>query len=106
MLVAERFIRSLVSIYGKHTVYTDGSTWYPEACIILRVKHYLHSSLRKVWLIERVNQYFKDGTKSFDDYYPCIQNECTLFHIYNRIEVCVSMYNNTTSQKKYFINEL
>ena len=26
MLVAERFNRSLVSKYGKHTVYTDGGT--------------------------------------------------------------------------------
>ena len=29
MLVAEKFIRSLVDKYGKHTVYTDGGTWYP-----------------------------------------------------------------------------
>jgi putative transposase len=35
MLVAEKFIRSLISNYGKHTVYTDGGTWYPEACIVL-----------------------------------------------------------------------
>ena len=28
MLVAEKFIRSLVDKYGKHTVYTDGGTWY------------------------------------------------------------------------------
>ena len=27
MLVAEKFIRSLVEKYGKHTVYTDGGTW-------------------------------------------------------------------------------
>ena len=33
MFVAENFIRSLVSRYGKHTVYTDdGGTWYPQAC--------------------------------------------------------------------------
>ena len=32
MLVAEKFIRSLVSNYGKHIVYTDGGTWYDEAC--------------------------------------------------------------------------
>ncbi len=43
MLVAEKFIRSLVSNYGKHTVYTDGGTWYDEACNVLRLKHYLHS---------------------------------------------------------------
>ena len=39
MLVAEKFIRSLVSKYGKHTVYTDGSIWYDEACNIMKLKH-------------------------------------------------------------------
>ena len=48
MLVADtKFIRSLVSRYGKHTVYTDGGTWYDEACKILKLKHYLHSSIEK-----------------------------------------------------------
>jgi len=41
MLVAEKFIRSLVEKYGRHTVYTDGGTWYDEACNILKLKHYL-----------------------------------------------------------------
>ena len=69
MLVAEKFIRSLVSKYGKHTVYTDGGTWYPlEACNVLRLKHHIHSHLES--LMERVNQYFKDRTEGFDDYYP------------------------------------
>ena len=104
MLVAEKFIRSLVEKYGRHTVYTDGGKWYDEACNILRLKHYLHSSFEKS-LMERVNQYFKDRTESFDDNYPC-QNECTLFHVYNWIQFFVSMYNNTTSKKNYFINEL
>jgi hypothetical protein len=27
VIVAEKFIRSLVEKYGKHTVYTDGGTW-------------------------------------------------------------------------------
>ena len=31
MLIAEKFIRSLVENYGKHIVYTDGGTWYDEA---------------------------------------------------------------------------
>ena len=60
MLVTEKFITSLVSNYGKHIVYTDGGTWYDdEACKILRLKHYLHSSIEKS-LMERVNQYLKD----------------------------------------------
>jgi putative transposase len=29
MLVAEKFIRS-VEKYGKHTVYSNGGTWYPQ----------------------------------------------------------------------------
>ena len=34
MLVAEKFIRFLGDKYRKHTVYTDGGTWYDEACNI------------------------------------------------------------------------
>ena len=62
MLVAEKFIRSLVEKYGRHPVYTDGGTWYDEACNILRLKHYLHSPLEKS-LMERVNQYFRTGSR-------------------------------------------
>ena len=84
MLVAEKFIRSLVSKYGKHSIYTDGSTWYPEACKILKLKHYLHSSLEKS-LIESVMQYFKDRIESFDEYYyPCnSKREFDNSHVYN-----------------------
>ena len=33
MLVDESFLRSLIKIYGRHTVYSDdGGTWHPEAC--------------------------------------------------------------------------
>ena len=78
MLVAEKFIRELVEKYGKHTFYTDGGTWYDEACNILKLKHYLHSQLEKS-LMERINQYFKDRTESFDDYYPCVKNEFNIF---------------------------
>ena len=37
-LIAEKFIRSLVSNYGKHIVYTDGGTWYDEACEVYWIK--------------------------------------------------------------------
>ncbi|HET9805318.1 MAG TPA: hypothetical protein VFP49_00260 [Nitrososphaeraceae archaeon] len=44
MFVAEKFLRSLVSKYDRHTVYTDGGTWYPpQACTFLHLKHRLHS---------------------------------------------------------------
>ena len=50
--------------------------------------------------MERVNQYFKDRTKNFDDYYPCMQqkedsDEYNLFHVHNWIQFFVSMYNYT-----------
>ena len=81
MIIAEKFIRSLVSKYGRHTVYTaDGGTWYDEACNVIGLKHYIHSPLEKS-LMERVNQYLKDRIESFDDYYPCMQIECNLFHV-------------------------
>ena len=38
MIIAEKFIRSLVSNYGKHTVYTDGGTWYYEACNVSEIE--------------------------------------------------------------------
>jgi putative transposase len=104
MFVAENFIRSLIEKYRRHIVYTDGGTWYDEACNVLRLKHYLHSSLEKS-LMERVNQYFKDRIESFDDYYPCMQkenNECNLFHVYNWIQFFVSMYNEITINNNDF----
>ncbi len=55
--------------------------------------------------MERVNQYFEDRTESFDDFYPCMQDECNLFHAYNWIQFFVSMHNDTTFEN-YFINEL
>ena len=99
MLVAEKFIRSLVQKYGKYTIYTDRGTWYPEACNVLGLKHYLHSPLEKS-LIERVMQYFKDRTENFDDYYPCRKDDCNKDHVYNWIELFVSMYNSTIVENK------
>ena len=106
MFVAENFIRSLVDKYGKHTVYTDGGTWYPQACKFLHLKHRLHSTLEKN-LIERVMQYFKDRTECFDDYYPCInqRNNCDLQHVYNWIRLFIYLYNTTIRNKIPFIKE-
>ena len=47
MLVAERFIASLINRHGKHPVSTDGGTWYPQACRFLKLKHHLHSPFEK-----------------------------------------------------------
>jgi hypothetical protein len=55
--------------------------------------------------MERVNQYFNDRIGSFDDYYPCMQEECNLLHEHNRIQFFVSMYNDTIFEN-YFIIEM
>ena len=44
-------------------------------------------------------QYFKDRTESFDDYYPCINNNqkkkknCDLQYVYNWIRLFIYLYN-------------
>ena len=48
MLIAEKLIRSFVETYGSRAIYTDGGTLYDEACNVLRLKHYLHSYLKKI----------------------------------------------------------
>ena len=99
MLILSSFLESLLEKYGRLAVYSDGGTWYPEACNVLGLKHYLHSPLEKSF-IERVIQYFKDRIESFDDYYPCSKKEkCNLEHVYNSIELFVSMYNYTIVNK-------
>jgi hypothetical protein len=68
--------------------------WYSKACNIIGLKHYLYSPFQKS-LMDRVNKYLKDRIESFDDYYPCIREECNLFHLYNWIQFYVSMNNDT-----------
>jgi putative transposase len=41
MLVAERFIASLINTFGKHSVSTDVGTWYPQACKFLKVHQHI-----------------------------------------------------------------
>jgi putative transposase len=55
MLIAERFISSLTKGYGKHSISTDGGTWYPQACQFLKLNHHIHSSHEKS-IIERTMQ--------------------------------------------------
>ena len=108
MFVAEKFISSLVEKYGRHTeCILIMRTWYPpQACNFLNLKHRLHSHLEKS-LIERVIQYFKDRTESFDDYYPCVNNKkrnCNLQHVYNWIKLFVYLYNTKIRNTILFKN--
>jgi putative transposase len=52
MIIAESFLRSLIKIYGIHTVYSDGGTWYPEACVSLGLEHRLQLPYEKS-IVER-----------------------------------------------------
>ena len=90
--VCSREFRSLVDRYGKHIVYTDGGTWYPQVCNFLHLKQRLYSSLEKS-LIERVMQHFKDRTESFDDYYSYTKNKnCGLANLYNWVKLFIYLY--------------
>ena len=80
MLVAERFIASLINRHGKHPVSTDGGTWYPQACRFLKLKHHLHSPFEKS-LIERTMRYIRDRTEGFDDCFPCRKKKCKPKHL-------------------------
>ncbi len=98
MFVAEKFISSLIKIYDKHPVSTDGGTWYPQACRFLNIKHHLHSPYEKS-IIERTMQYIKDRTESFDDYFPCRKKKCKLKHVMNRLNLFVDYHNKELSLK-------
>ena len=37
MLVAENFLHSLLDKYSRHTIYTDGGTWYTQSCNFLHL---------------------------------------------------------------------
>src|SRR5215213_3836928 len=94
MLIAEHFIHSLVKKYGKHSVSTNGGTWYPQACKFFKLKHHIHSRYKK-GIIERTIQFVKDRTESFDDYFPCRKERrsCKLEHILNWFSLFIDMHN-------------
>jgi putative transposase len=92
MFVAEKFISDLIKIYDKHSVSTDGGTWYPQACRFLKLNHHIHSSFEKS-IIERTMQYIKDRTESFDDYFPCKRKKCKLKHVKNWLKLFVDYHN-------------
>ena len=87
-IVAEMILKELIKKYGKHPVYTDGASWYPEACKNLGLAHYIYK--QEDWLckvMERAVQYVKDRTESFDDYFPCRKKECRQQHIWSWIKI-------------------
>ena len=104
MIVVESFLRTLIKIYGKHIVYSDGGTWYPEACVSLGLEHRLHLPYEKS-IVERTIEYLKDRTEAFDDYYPCIKaGLCNLRHVHKWLTLFVFMHNNLVKSKSTFHN--
>jgi putative transposase len=92
MLIAEKFIRSCIKM--ENILYILMEVHGMMKHEVIGLKHYLHSPFQKS-LMERVNQYLKDRIESFDDYYPCMQEECNLLHVHNCIQFFVSIYNDT-----------
>jgi len=103
ILVAERFLNSLIKDYGKHSLSThDGGTWYTYACKLLKIEHHIHSTYEKS-IIERTIQYIKDRTEAFDDYFPCRKDNYKLNYIKNWLKLFIDIHNkevmNTTPVK-------
>ena len=108
MFVAENFIRSLVDKYGRHIQFIQMEVvlgTHTGIYFSTSKKHRLHSPLEKS-LIERIMQYFKDRTESFDDYYPCNNKQnCDLSHVYNWIKLFIYLYNTIIRDKTLFNKE-
>jgi putative transposase len=99
MCVEERFIAGLAKKHGKHSVSTDGGTWYPQACRFLKLDHHIHSSHEKS-PIERTMQYIKYGAESFEDYFPCGLKNCNLKHAQNWLGFFVGYHNREVKSVK------
>ena len=97
MLLAERFISSLVGIHGQHL--SSFHKWRylvstAQACKFLRLPHHIHSPYEKSIIIERTMQYMiKDRTECFDDYFPCRKKDCKLLHVWNWLNLFKGYHN-------------
>jgi putative transposase len=97
MLVAERFIASLLNEFGKHPVSTDGGTWCPQACRFLKLKHPIHSPF-EISILERTMQRIKDRTGCFGDYFPCRKKKnCKLRHVRKWLNLFAYYHNRRIS---------
>jgi transposase-like protein len=38
-----KFLKTLVRLYGRHPVWTDGAPWYSDACRSLGLEHYRYN---------------------------------------------------------------
>jgi putative transposase len=93
IVVAESFLRSLVKLCGKHIVYSDGGTWYPNRSMYIdRIKTQATCVISK----EHYRKNYgvcKGRTEGFDDYYPCKKLGCNLSHVYQWLVLFVFLHN-------------
>jgi len=48
-------------------IYSDGGTWYPEACVSLGLEHRLYSLYEKS-IVERAIEYLKDRLMMYESW--------------------------------------
>jgi len=78
-------IKRVRAICGSNIIIlTDGAPYYRASCKILNLRHGLYSiEVRN--LMERIIEYVKDRTRLFDNYIPCIKDECDEEHADSKI---------------------
>jgi transposase-like protein len=91
-LIFIKRIKALCS--SKITILTDGAPYYKASCRILNLRHGLYS-LEVRNLMERIIQYVKDRTKLFDNYIPCIKDECDEEYAKMLLKSIMIMMNET-----------
>jgi transposase-like protein len=94
-LVAWRFLAKLRHRYGRKPLYTDGATHYPLAARWARLSHTVYGegdALKAI--MERYIQVIKDRTECFDDYFPCMEEDCDHAHIHNWLSLYAAICNH------------
>jgi len=89
---AEKFIKKLRIKHGVRIIYTDNASFYHLACKWARIEHRIYGN-KLDNLIEKFIQIIKDRIECFDDYFPCLEEECDYEHIIKWIESFKIDYN-------------
>ncbi len=84
MLIAERFLSSLINKYGKHHISRLTMVIGIHKQRFLKLGHHLQSFFEKN-TIERTMQYIKDRIEGSDHYFTCKKNKCRLNTLNNEL---------------------
>jgi hypothetical protein len=91
MLVAYKFLMELAED-GRKTIHMDGRARYIQAKKCARLKHFVYDDDKKD-AVERFIQTWKDRLERFDDFFPCMKEDCECEHVKNWISVYALIYN-------------